>query len=94
MFTKTEGSQSGGVSIRRGLNLYKTVSVPIRRGPIFVNPEGSDFCQSGGIPILPIRRGVVLSKLKKTTEKKVVKSMRLLIDRLGTSDCTGNLPGQ
>ena len=53
-----------GVPNRRGLNFYKTGRVPIRRGPIFVNPEGSDFCQSGGIPILRIRRGINLSKLK------------------------------
>ena len=38
------------------------------------------------------RRGIVLSKLKKTTEKKVAKGIRLLRDGLGTSDCTGNLP--
>ena len=34
----------------------------------------------------------MLSRIKKTTEKKVVKGIRLLRDRLGTSDCTGNLP--
>ena len=40
---------------------------------------------------MSIRRGIILSKLKKTTEKKVVKGIRLLRDRLGTSDCIGNL---
>ena len=65
--------------------------MPIRRGPVFTNPER---------PILPIRRGpiffnprgFVLSRFKKTTEKKLVKGIRLLGDSLGTSDCTGNLP--
>ena len=74
--------------------------MPIRRGPVFANPEGSHFanpegsyfCQSGGVLFLSIRRGILLSRLKKTTEKKVVKGIRLLRDRLGTSDCTGNLP--
>ena len=77
-------------------------------GSYFANPKGScfyqsggvPFCQSGGVlffpirrgPILSIRRGIVLSRLKKTTEKKVVKGIRLIRDRLGTSDCTGNLP--
>ena len=41
VFTKPEGSQSGGVSI-----------LPIRRGPIFANPEGSVFCQPGGVLFL------------------------------------------
>ena len=100
IFANPEGScfyQSGGV-----------LFLPIRRGPIFANPDGSQFCQSGRVlflpirrgPILPIRRGpifvnpegIVLSRLKKTTEKKVVKGVRLLGDRLGTSDCTGILP--
>ena len=44
--------------IRRGPNLegscfHKTGGVPIRRGLIFANPEGS---QSGGVSILPIRK--------------------------------------
>ena len=34
---------------------------------------------------MSIRRGIVLSRLKKTTEKKVVKGIRLLGDRLETS---------
>ena len=72
----------------------------IRRGPIFANPEGSQFCQSGGgvlfcqsggVLILSIRRGIVLSRLKKINENNIVKGIRLLRDRLGTSDCTGNL---
>ena len=92
VFTNPEGScfyQSGGV-----------LFLPIRMGPNFANPEGSyfcqsggvQFCQSGGVLFLSIRRGIVLSRLKKTTEKKVVKGVRLLGDRLGTSDCTGILP--
>ena len=32
---------------------------PIRRGRNFTNPVRSDFCQSGGVPILPIRRGPI-----------------------------------
>ena len=116
-FAEPEGSQfceSGGVlflPIRRGpifanpeeSQFCRTGGVPIlpiRRGPVFTNPEGSYFCQSGVVlflsirrgPILTIRRGIVLSRIKKTTEKKVVKIIRLLRDRLGTSDCTGNLP--
>ena len=84
IFANPEGScfyQSGGV-----------LFLPIRTGPIFANPDGSQFCQSGRVLFLSIRRGIVLSRLKKTTEKKVVKGVRLLGDRLGTSDCTGILP--
>ena len=66
--------------------------MPIRRGPVFANPEGSCFYQSGGVLFLSNRRGIVLSRPKKTTEKKVVKGIRLLRDRLGTSDCTGKWP--
>ena len=33
-----------------------------------------------------------MSRLQKTTEKKVVEGIKLFRDRLGTSDCTGNLP--
>ena len=73
--------------------------MPIRSGPNFSNSKGSQFCQSGGVLFLPIRRGpvfvnpesIILSRLKKTKEKKIVKGIRLLRDRLGTSDCTGNL---
>ena len=50
IFTKPEGSQSGGVPI-----------LPIRKGPNFASPEGSQFCQSGRVPILPIRRGTVFA---------------------------------
>ena len=73
--------QSGGVPI-----------LPIGRGPVFANPEGYCFCHSGGVLFLSIPRGIILSRLKKTTEKKVVKGIRLLRDRLGNIDCTGNLP--
>ena len=38
IFTNSEGSQSGGVSI-----------LPIRKGPTFANPEGTVFCQTGGV---------------------------------------------
>ena len=63
MFTKAEGSKC--LQKRRGPNLqfYQSGGVrflSIRRGPNFVNPEGSQFCQSGGVQFL--------SKLKKTTE--------------------------
>ena len=67
------------MSIRRFPNFANPEGsqvLPIRRGPIFVNPEGYYF----------------LSKLKKTKECKVVKDFRFIRDRLGTSDCTGNLP--
>ena len=30
------------------------------REAIYTNPEGSQFCQSEGFPILPIRRGLIL----------------------------------
>ena len=40
----------------------------------------------------PIRRGTILLTLKKKEEKIIVKGIRLLRDRLGTSNCTGNLP--
>ena len=113
-----EGSQSGGVPIRRGPNfsnpegsqfgqprgvLYlanpegfyfcqsgEVPILPIRRGPVFANPEGSyfanpewsQFCQSGGVLILPIRRDPNFANPEGSQ----------LRDRLGTSDCTGNLP--
>ena len=48
VFTKPEGSQSGGV-------LYLLT----HWGP---NPEGSKFCQSGRFSILPIRWGTILLK--------------------------------
>ena len=47
VFTKPEGSQSGGV-------LYLLT----QRGP---NPEGSKFCQSGGVSILPNRKGPIFA---------------------------------
>ena len=93
IFTNPEASFF--LPIRRGpifANPEGSLFLPIRRGPIFANPEGSHFCQTGGVPFLSIRRGIILARLKKTTEKKVVKGTRLLGDRLGTSDCTGNLP--
>ena len=82
IFANAEGyyyCQSGGV-----------LFLPIRRGLVFANPEGSCFCQSGGVLILPIQRGTNLLRLKWTVEKIIVKGIRLLRDRLGTSDCTGN----
>ena len=72
--------------IRGGLIL------PIRRGPNFANLGGYYFCQYGGVLFLSIQKGIILSRLNKTKEKKIVKGIRLLRDRLGTSDCTGNLP--
>ena len=93
IFANPEGShfcQSGGVPflpIRRGPYFCQSGGVPF-----FANPEGSHFCQTGGVPSLSIRRGIILARLRKTTKKKVVKGIRLLGDRLGTSDCTGNLP--
>ena len=66
-FANPEGSQfcqSGGVlflPIRRG------PSLPIMRGPVFANPEGSFFCA--------YRSGIVLSRLRKITEKNVVKKL-------------------
>ena len=29
--------------------------------PNFANPEGSQFCQSGGVLFLPIRRGLIFA---------------------------------
>ena len=62
IFTKPEGSHSGGVRLypnRRGPNpegssFHKTGGVLIRRDLTFAKPEGS---QSGGVSMLPIRRG-------------------------------------
>ena len=89
-------NQEGSSSCQSGRVLFFT----IRRGPNFANPEECCFCKSGEFlfllirmgPIFVIRRGIVLSRLKKTTKKKVVKGIRFLRHRLGTSDCTGNLP--
>ena len=81
--------QSGGILF------FSNLEGPVftkPEGSHFANPEGSCFWQSGGVLVLSIRRSIVLSRLKKTTEKKVVKGIRLLRDRLGASDCTGNLP--
>ena len=50
--------------------------MPIRRVTVFVNPEGHYFIKG----------------LKQIEEKIIVRGVRLLRDRLGTSDCTGNLP--
>ena len=50
--------------------------MPIRRGTVFVNPEGHYFIEG----------------LRQIEEKIIVRGVRLLGDRLGTSDCTGNLP--
>ena len=42
---------------------------------------------------MPIRRGIILLKdLKVDGRKTKVRGIRLLADRLGISDCTGNLP--
>ena len=105
IFTNPEGFQSGGVQFCQsgGVQFCQSggsLFLPIRKGLIFANPEGSCFYQSRGVLILPIRRGTilslrrgnVLSRLRKTSEKKVVKGIRLLGDRLGNSDCTGNFP--
>ena len=88
-FCQSEGScfcQSGGSCFcQSGGVLF----LPIQRGPVFTNPAGSCFCQSGEFLLLSIRRGISLSRLNMSTEKKAVKEIRLLRDRLGTSDCTG-----
>ena len=87
VFTKPEGSQSGGV-----LHLLT------QRGP---KPEGFQFCRSGGVLFLPIRRGTVFVKpeghyfikgLRQIEEKIRVRGVRLLKNRLGISDCTDYLP--
>ena len=31
--------------------------LPNPKRPVFANPEGPQFCQSGGVLFLPIRRG-------------------------------------
>ena len=86
-FHKTGVSHSGGVT-----------HLLIQRGP---KPEGSQFCRSGGVLFLPIRRSTVfvnpegyffIKGLRQIEEKIIVRSNRLLRDKLGTSDCTGNLP--
>ena len=46
--------QSGGLPYRRGPNsegskFHQSRGVSIQRGPIVVNPEGSYFCQLGGV---------------------------------------------
>ena len=66
IFTKPEGSQSGGYKfflIRRcpnpeGSCFQKTKGVPILRDLTLANPEGSQY---GGVSFLPIRRGPILS---------------------------------
>ena len=67
MFQISEGSESGGVRIRRGLIFANSegsqsggvLRLLTQRGP---NPEGSKFCQSGRVLFLPIRRGIFLLK--------------------------------
>ena len=60
--------QSGGVLYCQNLSGHKKVNSKryqvIRRGTVFAIPEGSCFCQSGGVPFLPIRRGTILLRLK------------------------------
>ena len=115
IFTKPEGSQSGGVKIYIFSNLEGSQSggvlfsqnrrVSIRRGLTFANPEGSQtgsqFCRSGGVLFSPIRRSTVfvnpeghyfIKRLRQIEEKIIMRSVKLLRNRLGTSDCTGNLP--
>ena len=136
VFVKPEGSQfcqSGGVlflPIRRGTIFASpegyyfanpkgacffqsrwVLFLSNRKVPNFANLEGSCFCQSGGVLFLPVRRGTILPIRWGTVitnpegfcfanpdgscfcqEKIIVKGIRLLGDRLGTSDCTGNLP--
>ena len=62
-FTKPEGSQSGGVHIffsnSEGSPSGGVLYLLTQRGP---NPEGSQFCQSGKVLFLPIRRGINLLK--------------------------------
>ena len=48
--------QSGGVPI---LPIRRVLFLPIRKSPIFANPEGYYFCQTEGVLFLPIRRGTV-----------------------------------
>ena len=84
---------------REGSNFFfKFGGVPIRRGLILAKSEGS---QSGGASILPIRKGLIFANpegyyfikgLRQTKNKITVRGIRLLADRLGISDCTGNLP--
>ena len=58
--------------------------LPIRMGPIFANPEGYCFFVNP--------EGYYFIKgLRQIEEKIIVRGIRLLRDRLGTSDCTGNL---
>ena len=61
----------------------RVTNSPIRNDPNFAKPEGSQFCQSGGV--------LFCQDLIRQKESEIVKN-RLLGDRLGTSDCTGNLP--
>ena len=59
IFTKPEGSQSGGnqiFPISEGSQSGGVLLLLIRRGS---NPEGSQFCQSGGVLFLPNRGGTV-----------------------------------
>ena len=83
--------------IRRGPNpkrscFHKNGGVPIRRGLNFADPDGSYFCQSGGVLFFVNPEGYYFIKgLRQIEEKIIVRGIRLLRDRLGTSDCTGNL---
>ena len=84
--------------IRRGPNpegscFHKTGGVPIRRGLNFADPEGSYFCQSGGVLFFVNPEGYYFIKgLRQIEEMIIVRGNRLLGARLGTSDCIGNLP--
>ena len=54
----------GSYSIIASENVSGRVSGENFKSPgkaIFANPEGSQFGQSGGVPILPIRRGPVFA---------------------------------
>ena len=58
--------------------------MPIWRGPVFANPEGSQFCQSGGVPILPIRwssvsRCLIKELLQAVVEVSIVELLALSV---------------
>ena len=66
---------------------------PDRRGLNFADPEGSYFWQSGGVLFFVNPEGNYFIKgLRQIEEKIIVRGVKLLRDRLGTSECTGNLP--
>ena len=53
------GDSAGARAPPNGIDNRTGPILPIRKGLVFANPEGSYFCQSRGVLFWPIRRGTI-----------------------------------